>query len=332
MSKTNKALVGLLVLQLILAALLLWPRPVATGPASAPLLGGIKADDIVALTVYDAQANSIKLARQGANWTLPEAGDYPADAGKITPVLAKLAELKQDRLVTKTAASQKRLQVADDAFQRKVEIQTSGGANRTLFVGSPGGGRASHVRTGGQNEVYLASDLMPYEIGPDASSWIAPAYYNLPLADVTSLTLANANGQQSFTKDAQGKWSMAGLAAGETFDADGFSALLGQAISMQMTRPLGKSDQAAWGLAQPAAMLTLKTRAGDQEKNYTLAVGANDAKDNSYVAKWSDSPYYVRVAEYAVKDLVEKPRGGFMKPPAAPAPTAPLPQPPTPGA
>ena len=91
--------------------------------------------------------------------------------------------------------------------------------------------------------------------------------------------------------------------------------------SLRMTRPLGKTDDPAYGLAQPAALLTLKAKSGDGQKVYTLAVGAKDAADSSYVVKLSDSPYYVRVAEFSVKDLVEKKRDGFLQVPSTAQPS-----------
>ena len=66
-------------------------------------------------------------------------------------------------------------------------------------------------------------------------------------------------------------------------------------------------------------MITIKAR--DQagtEKTYTLRVGAKDEKDNSFVVISSESPYYVRVATYAVQDFVEKARDYFLQLPPTP--------------
>jgi hypothetical protein len=84
-----------------------------------------------------------------------------------------------------------------------------------------------------------------------------------------------------------------------------------------LLRPLGKEDNPAYGLDKPSAVVTLQTA----EKTITIQVGAKFREDNSYVVKSSESPYYVRVAEFSVKDLVEKSRDGFIKPPPTPTPT-----------
>ena len=87
--------------------------------------------------------------------------------------------------------------------------------------------------------------------------------------------------------------------------------------------PLGKKEQDAYGLKAPNAIVTVKTR--DQAgaiKTYTLRVGAKDEKDGSFVVISSESPYYVRVAGYAVQNFVEKARDYFLQLPPTPAPAS----------
>jgi hypothetical protein len=321
MTRLQSILIGILVAQLALVAFVFWPRP-STANTGKPLLSDIKADEITSLTIRDDKGASIKLARQAPNqpWTLPEAGDFPADATKITPVLTKLTALTTDRLVAQTVGSQKQLQVAADAFQRRIDIGTSGGANRTLFLGSPAGGQASHVRVDGQNNVYVAGDLTAWQLNVDPASWIDPGYVTVTPADVVGLTLANANGQLNFTKDPRGAWQMDGLTTSEKLDSTQVTSAIDRLAALRMVRPLGTTEIPAYGLTQPAALVTLKVKNGDAAKNLTLAVGAKDAVDNAYTVKSSDSPYFVKVAEADVKDLVEKKREGFLVVSATPAP------------
>jgi hypothetical protein len=230
MTRLQRILIGILVAQLALAVFVFWPRPSKVS-AGKLLLSDIKVDEITSLTIRDDKGASIKLARPAANqtWVLPDAGDFPADAAKITPMLTKLAAITTDRLVAQTAGSHKQLQVAVDAFQRRIDIGTAGGATRTLFLGSPAGGQASHVRVDGQNDVYVAGDVTPWQLGVDPTSWIDPAYVNVTSADVVGFALANANGQLNFSKDATGVWQMEGLAAGEQLDPSQVTSAAGGA-------------------------------------------------------------------------------------------------------
>ncbi len=288
--------------------------PAEAAPAGgAALLGDVKSEDITSLIIRDDQGASVRLVKQAGGWVLADAGDFPADSAKITPVLAKLVAVKTNRLATQTAGSHARLQVADDQFARRLEIATAGGSSQTFFIGASAGGTSSYVRVGGKDAVYIAGDLASYQVNAAASSWIDPLYLSVTQADVVAVTLSNANGQWSFAKDAQGAWTMAGLADGEAFNAGNFTSILSLATSVQMTQPLGKTEQPDYGMAKPGAVISLQTRKDNQDKVYTLTVGAKSAADSSYVVKSSESPYYVRVAEYGVKDLVERTRQGFLQ-------------------
>jgi PAS domain S-box-containing protein len=50
---------------------------------------------------------------------------------------------------------------------------------------------------------------------------------------------------------------MAGLAEGEIFDLSGFTTLLSRIASLRMTRPLGKTPEASYGLDNPGATVTI---------------------------------------------------------------------------
>jgi hypothetical protein len=290
MTRLQRILIGILVAQLALAAFVFWPRPSKVSAGNL-LLSDLKA----------------------------EAGDFPADATKITPVLTKLAALTTDRLVAQTPGSHTQLQVAADAFQRKIDLGTAGGATRTLFLGSPAGGQASHVRVDGQANVYVAGDLASWQLNADPASWIDTTYVKVSPADVVGFTLANANGQINFSKDDKGAWQMDGLAAGEKLDPSQVASAVDRLAALRMTRPLGTTESADYGLAQPAALATLRVKSGDTTGPLTVTVGARDAADGAYTVKSSDSPYYVKVAELDVKDLVEKKREGFLV--VSPTPT-----------
>jgi hypothetical protein len=321
MNRTQKILALVLVAQVALAVTLFWPRPAPAGAGGA-LLPEVKAEEVTSLAVTDAEGNHVKVAKSGVQWVLPDAGDYPADAAKIAPVLTKLVEMKADRMVAQTPAAQRRLQVADDAFSRRIEVGTPAGA-KTVYVGTSGGGSSSHVRLGGQDQVYLVSGVTASELGADAGSWVKAEYSVVPQADVVEMTLRNANGEWSFAKDANGEWALQGLASVEALNAQSVKDLLGTASYVRLARPLGKTEDAAYGLSRPSAVVTLVAKADTGQKTYTLTVGAQDPSDKTYVVKSSESPYFVRVAEYGLKDLVEKNREGFLTlpPTAQPAPT-----------
>jgi len=314
MKRHNQILAGILVVQIILSVFVFWPGSAATG-ASEPLFLELEASDIVALTITDADDNSIQLKVSG-DWVLPDADDYPAQADKITPLLEKIVGLTTGRLVTRTDASHKRLQVSPDDFVHRIDFETADGTKRTLYLGSSPKYGSTHFRVEGQSETYLTSELSTWEAKAEAASWVDTAYLSVPQDDITKLTLENANGTFTFTKDDEGTWTMSGLAVDETLDEAKVTSLIGQAASVNMIEPLGKEEQAAYGMDEPNAVVTVET--GD--KTITLRVGAKEPDANRYVVISSESPYYVRVYEYSVKDFVEKTRDDFLQLPPTPTP------------
>jgi hypothetical protein len=317
MKRHNQILAAVLVIQIILSIVVFWPKSAATG-ASEPLFPDLEAGDIVALTIADADGNSIVLRQVTGDWVLPDADDYPAQADKITPLLDKTVGLTTGRLVTRTDASHKRLQVAPDDFVRRIDFETADGTRRTLYLGSSPKYGATHFRVDGQSETYLTDDISTWDTNATATSWVDTAYLSAPQDDITKMTLENTNGTFTFTKDDEGAWTMDGLAADETLDETKVTDSIQRAASVNMTSPLGKEEKAAYGMDEPNAVVTLET--GD--KTITLRVGAQDLADNSYVIISSESPYYVRVSEYSVKDLVEKTHDDFLQSPPTPNPEA----------
>jgi len=337
MKRYNQILTGILVIQIALSVVVFWPESAATG--GEPLFPDLEAGDIVSLTITDADGNSIALAQlpsptspptlggtegrqRGAggegrgDWVLPDAGDYPAQADKVTPLLEKIAGLTTGRLVARTDASHRRLQVAPDDFVSRIQFETADGAKHVLYLGSSPSYGATHFRLDGQSETYLTSDVSTWDANSSAASWIDTSYVSLDKERLTRVTLENTNGTFVFIRDDAGEWAMAGLEASEELASGKVTTLVNRATSVTLLRPLGTEEDAAYGLDDPLATVTLEM--GDE--TVTLQVGAQDADDSSYVVKSSASPYYVRVAEYNVKPLVENRRDDFLQLPPTPTP------------
>jgi hypothetical protein len=325
MKRHNQILAAVLVVQIVLSVVVFWPKSQASAE-SEPAFPDLEAGDIVALTITDADDNRVTLRQAAGDWVLPDADDYPAQADKITPLREKIVGLTTGRLVTRTDASHKRLQVHPGDFVRRIDFETADGTEHTVYLGSSPRYGTIHFRVDDQSEVYLTSDITTYEANATAGSWIDTTYLNVIQDDVTGMTLENGNGTFTFSREgadgagaagaADGTWTMEGLAADETLDEARVSTLLRQATLINIIRPLGKADQPTYGMDEPNAVVTLRT--GD--KTVTLHVGAKDPDDNSFVVISSESPYYVRVAEYSVKDLVENTRDELLKVEPTPTP------------
>ncbi|MBN1402609.1 MAG: DUF4340 domain-containing protein, partial [Anaerolineae bacterium] len=276
LKRHNRILAGILILQIAVAVVVFWPRA-AQGPASAPVFPGLDADQIVGLTISESDGKQLALRKVAGDWVLPEADDYPANGTKIDPVIEKLVGLETGRLVARTMDSQRRLQVAPDDYVRRLELETADGQRWTVFLGSSPSYGATHFRLDGQSDIYLTDGVSTWELAATPSTWIDASYVDVPLADVRRFVLQNANGALVLTQDAEGAWSLEGLAEGDTLDQSKASTLVRRAASLRMDRPLGKGDAAAYGLTEPSAEAMLETA----DRTVVLRVGAQDPSDKS---------------------------------------------------
>jgi hypothetical protein len=336
MNRTNRILAVVLALQILVAAVILWPRSTTAGAGGEPLFANLEADQIVQLTITDGTGTDgtgtdgtgtdgtgrqIQLAKGPEGWGLPEADDFPTTENSVPDLLAKIVALKASPLVTQTPASHERLRVAASAFERRITFELADGTAHTLYVGTSPSFGASHVRADGQDEVYLTSDLSASDAATQPSAWIDTAYLTVPREQIVSLTLENANGTFRFEKVDDGAWTMIGLAADETLKESAVTSLLSRVSSVRMTRPLGKTEQPDYGLQTPSAVVAVEAQDPEGTSHtYTLRVGAQSEEDQSYVIGASESPYYVRVSSYTADDLVQKTREDFLELPPTPTP------------
>ena len=322
MNKLNRILAAVLAVQVVLAAVVLWPRPSASG-SGEPLLPDVTPEKVVAVTIRDGAGQHITLARSGEGWVMPEADDYPVREKTVPSLLDKIAQVKAERLVTRTANSHRRLRVAEDDYKRLIELELDDGSVHRLYLGTSPGYNATHVRAEGEDAVYLTSALSVQDAEAEARGWVETTYLEIPKDQIIALHLENANGVIDLEKEGDA-WALTDLAPGETLDQNKAASLVSQAYYTTMLEPLGKEEKAEYGMGDPSAVLIVRTRdEAGAENTYTLRIGAHDAARDSYVVISSESPYYVRVGAFAVREFVEQERSDLLEvPPATPTPEA----------
>lgn len=325
MTRTQRILSALLALQVVLAAVVFWPKR-SDAAGGGPLFGDVAIADIAAVTIEGGDGDSTQLIRQGDGWVLADSGDYPADDDKITPVLAKIIAIQTNRLVARSNDSHQRLGVAADAFTRRVQLELNDGAVQTLLIGSAPSPSGTHVRRGDQNETYLSGEIASWEVNAAPSNWIDASYTSLNQQEIVSVKLESGSGTVQFEKDADDSWTMIGLADGELVDQSQVTALLSRVSNMRMTTPLGVTAESAYGLDDPQATVTVIAEEGEEKNRriYTLLVGTQDPEDDGFFVKWSRSDYFVKVAAFNVDNMVNKVREEFLQEPPTPDPNAPL--------
>ena len=321
MTKLQKILSVVVVLQLALVAVVFWPRETAA-TESGPLFADLDITNLQRITIAGENEESIEFVRQGEAWVLPEAGDYPANDTGLSEMVANIASIQTNRLIARTPDSHRRLQVADDDFQRRVSLTRSDGTVETLFVGTTGTGQATNVRRGGEDETYSTNAVQTWQINPGIASWIDTSYVSVSQPEVNRVVLENSNGRLEFARVSETEWELASLPEGEVFNQTAFTTMLNQIVNLRMNRPLGKEAAASYALDPPQATVTLFT----DSDTFTLLVGAIDAEANTATVKWSGSDYYAAVSSFSVDKLPTFTTADFIQEPT-PEPEAAAPTP-----
>lgn len=323
MTKTQRILSALLVVQVILAVVVFWPRGAASAE-SGPLLPDLAPEEVVSLTIEDNQGMRTQLLRQDGGWIVADTGDFPADGEKIEPILTKIAAIRSNRLVTRSSDSHRRLQVANDVFARRIELEMQDGTSQTLFIGSAPNPSGTHVRRSDQNATYLTGEIASWEVNAAKSGWIDASYISLNRDEITAITLQNESGTVQLEKGEDGAWTLPDLAEGELMEESQVNSLISRISSVRMVEPLGTTSQPEYGLDEPQAEVTIFTEDSEDQSTrmYTLLVGTKDPDDDNYFMKWSDSDYYVKAAAFNADNLVTWVRQGFIQVPPTPEPSA----------
>lgn len=304
MNRYQKILAGLLVLQLALAAIVFWPRQSAQA-VGQPLLGELATEEVTAVTITDAEGRTLALVRASDGWVLASGGDYPANTAAVATLLAKVTAARTDRLVTRTEASHNQLQIADDNFVRRIQLTLADGTTRTVYMGTAANFQTTHLRRAGQDNVYLAAGITSQDATATASSWIEASYITLLQEEVTAVKLENSHAVFEFSKDDAGEWKLADVAEAEEYQPGRFDAILSRVANLRMAEPLGIAAETAYGVDNPAATLTITTENEAGTHTSTLLIGARDEASDTYVVKWSDADYFVRVSSFNVQDIVD---------------------------
>jgi hypothetical protein len=312
MDRRNVLLSAILVLQLVLVAFFFWPSGAGNAAVNA-LLPELSADAITGVTIQ-GDDRTLELAQAGDGWVLTNYGDFPVDATKVTDLISKTLAIDTSRLVARTAASHTRLQVDSEEFAKKVELTTADGQTQTVIVGSSPSVRATNVRLGDSDLVYLTDKVTGSEIRTDVAGWGNMAYLQVPNDQPTALTISNANGTLTFTEVSTDTWTLDDLAVGEVFNQNNFSTVLTRLSSLNMSEPVGKEAKPEFGLETPSATVTVTT----SEKSITLVIGAKDEGGTNYYAKSSDSEFYVKIATFTGDQFVNDTRDRYLQPPPTP--------------
>ncbi|CAK0751956.1 putative DUF4340 domain-containing protein [Gammaproteobacteria bacterium] len=357
MNRLISVLGVVLAIQLVLALFLEMTAGGIGGVASSEPLLHFEAKSIDRITIEPSGKAPMVLEHRGTAWSLPALAGFPAFTAKVDGFLNRLAGLHKRLPVATTSAAVKRFKVSSAAYEHKVVLSAGDKTVATLWLGDSPGFRQLYGRANDEDAVYNL-DLATYEVAADPNQWTDKTVLNLKPDEITQVNLPEVhlvrvkeaekgnNAEKANDKDGNndagkpGKWQVEGLSPREAINFGEIETLVNQLANIGFESVLGKENQPEYRQEAPALTVSITTQAGEQrsyvfskpdsgkEAKPEKATDANKAdadkgkgqeKGSEYILKASISPYYFKVADFTVKELLEAKRDKLVKKPTAAA-------------
>ena len=130
-------LTSLALAQLLLVLVVFWPA--GSKEAGELLFSDRTTEDIIELQLVNVDGERMNLAKQGDDWAMSDADNFPVSVEKVDPLITKLLALKTDRIVATTDNSHIRLEVSSEKYKRKIDIVWADDTINTLLLGNSAG-------------------------------------------------------------------------------------------------------------------------------------------------------------------------------------------------
>ena len=170
--KYNRILWPLLFAQIAITGIVYFYTGILRGPEAPRMLLSLDRSSVETLRIIGPGEKSVLLekAKKSGEWGLPEFDGFPANSQAVAQLIDRLTNTELGMQVSKQSDSFDRMKVADNNFERKVEIGEASEI-KTIFFGSAPALRQAHARLSGEQIVY-AVKFAPGDIDLKASDWI----------------------------------------------------------------------------------------------------------------------------------------------------------------
>lgn len=301
-----KILAVVLGLQLVIAAGFSLSGGRMSAPAESGPLVNVDLEPVNRIILEGPDGERVVLAKVGEDWELPENGSFPADEGKISRLLDRLAGIELAQPVAASSEARQRFKVSEQSFERKIVLSKEDEAITTLFLGTSPGVRRIHVRKGTEDAIH-AVELAAHEFPVDVEDWQNKRVLQFDQEAIATIRLpdlqirrqpADPEGGET---DSSGAWLSEDLHEGESLNAQAVDKLAKLLADLRIGEVLGRESSSEYGLDQPLLALTVDRREGEPIQ-YMLGKSPDGEE---YTLKTSTRPEYFRLPSFRAQPLVE---------------------------
>lgn len=168
--QTRTILSATLAAQLLVAGALILSNSGNDASRSAEPWLSFATADVDRIVIADANG-SATLGKNGDSWQLNELQQLPASTGRITTLLDNLSKLTTRWPVAESESGRERFEVAEDKFQRHLQLYDGDKLLGDYYFGTSPGFRQTHARRAGEDEVYALA-FNNFDLPVDDNDWL----------------------------------------------------------------------------------------------------------------------------------------------------------------
>lgn len=220
MNSVNKALIGVLIAQVILAVITLSQVDPNKLRKLKLLVPDFNRETVERIDVFkrakgDGPAPTepdLSMAKENGIWLAKNFFDYPINPENVKIFFDKLQKLASRGPIASGETRQTQLAVTDDKFERKVIVHRSGGLEPlTFYIGKAAGGRKIAVRQGGSDDIHGIAKFGPSSAQYAVLGWVDSTYFETTMQDIVGIDVETAAGRWVVSrKDSESLWRLAG--------------------------------------------------------------------------------------------------------------------------
>ncbi|AZZ91422.1 DUF4340 domain-containing protein [Hahella sp. KA22] len=306
-AKWTKLLSIALVAQAAIIIALHWPgsQPAYTHTDQALL--DLESKQPGAIHIYGEETAKVDLKKEQDGWVVASYYNLPVANDKVDAMLAKLKALKASWPVATTASGAKRFEVAEDKFQRKLELAQGDDTLATLYLGTSPGYRKVHARLNEQDAVF-AVNYATHELPMAGKDWVDNKLTAVPEESINQVKIKdivlNKNGD---------KWDLEGLQEGEITNEEAAHKLLASLADMRFEDVLGAEVKPEYNLSEPKLRFTLQLKEKNAQGEQSLELNfGKPAEGDYYILTRSDRPQVFKIDASHVDSLLDLERARFV--------------------
>ena len=118
------------------------------------------------------------------------------------------------------------------------------------------------------------------------------------------MQLLTSNGLLQFELGPDSQWKCLQFSSEETLDISKWTTYLTAFTNLRMVAPVSDLIDESYGLASPLAKVVIQYTENNESKTGELLIGKQDENDLNYYAKWSISPYVVKIASFNAERMI----------------------------